>query len=155
MSCTQTSSTISTTQNSVQILFPLTSGSRASGAKAAACAKHSIGRINLPRQSKTEVDWGRFPPGVTLRCRDAWITAYATICGPEDIINGLLNDVISCIGVGVAAAGLSAIFAGPAAALPAFEAAFKGCLATKIDSRVNEITVSLSTEEETGDWGPC
>lgn len=155
MSYTQPSATISTSENSVQLLFPLVSGARVIGAKAAACSKHSLGRIPLPRQSKTDVDWGCIPPCVTLRCRDAWITAYATICGPEDIINGLLNDVIACIGVGVAAAGLSAIFAGPAAAAPAFEAAFKGCLSTKIDERVKEISVSLSTEEETGDWGPC
>ena len=156
MSCGQSSvSARAAEEGSVQILFPLKGGNKATGAKAAACSKHHLGTIGLPRQSKTEIDWDCFPPCITLRCRDAWLSAYATICGPDDIVNTLLNDVIKCVGVGVTAAGLSAIFAGPAAALPAFEAAFKGCLATVIGDRVKEISVSLSTEEGTGDWGPC
>lgn len=143
-------------KRTVQLLYPLENDVTVNrGNKSSACSKHTLGRISLPRQSKTDIDWGCIPPCVTLRCRDAWTTAYATICGPEDIINGLINDVINCVGAGVAAAGISAIFAGPAAALPAFEAAFKACLTAKIGDRVNELSVSLSTEEETGDWGPC
>lgn len=139
----------------VQLLFPLREGIRKTGARAVACSRHSLGRINLPRQTKTEIDWDCFPPCVTLRCRDAWVSAYATVCGPEDIVNGLIDDVVHCVGIGLAAAGLSAIFAGPQAALPAFEVAFKTCLYDKVKDRVNEISLSLSTEEETADWGAC
>lgn len=139
----------------VQLIYPLKKGEKLKGATAAACSRHRLGIANLLRQSKSEIDWGCFPPCLTLRCRDAWLIAYATICGPEEIINQLINDIINCVEVGVAAAGLSAIFAGPAAALPAFEAAFKGCLASKVDQRIDEISVSLTVEEETSNWGPC
>lgn len=142
-------------EGSVQIIFPLKSGEKITGSKAVACSKHHLGVYGLPRQSKLEVDWGCSPPCVTARCRDAWLSAYATICGPEDIINQLMNDVIKCVQVGLAAATLSAIFAGPAAAGAAFEVAFKGCLAAVVDQRVNEISIALSVEEESADWGPC
>lgn len=141
----------------VQLIYPLDNQGRAAkGPTAAACSKNSLGTIPLPKQTKTEVDWGCRPfPCTTTRCRDAWTTAYATICGPEDIVSGLVNDVTECVKVGVVAAGLSAIFAGPGAATPAFEAAFKGCLFNKIGDRVSELSVSLSAEEETADWGAC
>lgn len=139
----------------VQFIYPLIGGKKEVGPRALACSKHHLGTINLPRQSKVEVDWDCFPPCLTLRCRDAWISAYATICGPEDIVGGLVNDVIECVTAGAVAATLSLIIGNPAAALPAFEVAFKGCLATKIGERVKEISVSLSTEQGTGDWGAC
>lgn len=124
-------------------------------ASSAACAKITLGSTNLPRQVKTETDFSVFPPRITLRCRDARITAYATICGPQDIIGDLINDVKDCAMAGAVAAGLAAIIAGPAAALPAFQAAFEPCLVQKIGSRINEISVSLGTSHETGNWGPC
>ncbi len=118
------------------------------------CKRYKLGTTNGPRQTK--VEWRNTPlPSPTLYCRDSVYAAYAELCGPDDILDALWGDVQNCAGVGVAAAGLAAIFASPAAATAAFEAAFKGCLAAKIAARVNEIQVHLGVDDETGDWGPC
>jgi len=124
---------------------------------ASICKKHKIGSTNGPRQNK--VVWtndGIFgTPSPTMYCRDSLYGAYAELCGPDDILDTLWGDVQNCAGVAASAAGLAAIFASPAAALPAFEASFKACLAARVAGRVDEIQVHLGTYDETGDWGPC
>jgi hypothetical protein len=124
---------------------------------ASICKQHKIGSTNGPRQTK--VEWRNEPPfGIpspTLYCRDSVYAAYAELCGPDDIIDTMWSDVQTCAGVAASAATLAAIFASPAAALPAFETAFKACLAAKVAGRVDEIQVHLSTADETGDWGSC
>ena len=121
------------------------------------CKRHPLGSTNGPRQTK--VEWtndGPFgTPSPTLRCRDSRYTAYAELCGPDDILNSLWGDVQNCAGVAAGAATLAAIFASPAAATAAFEAAFKGCLTVKVGARVDEFQVHLGVSDETGDWGAC
>jgi hypothetical protein len=124
---------------------------------ASVCKRHRLGSTNGPRESK--VEWtndGPFgTPSPTLRCRDSLYVAYAELCGPDDILDALWGDVQNCAGVAAGAATLATIFASPGAATAAFETAFKGCLATKIADRVNEIQVHLGVSNETGDWGAC
>ncbi len=117
--------------------------------KAIVCQTHKVGWSSLPRETKLE--W----PGPTLRCRDRWISAYATVCGEGDLLGRVVNDTIDCLGTAVVAAGLAAIIANPAAAGATFEAAFKACMASKIGDVANSFTVALSTQTETGDWGRC
>ena len=121
------------------------------------CKEHSLGWTKGIRQSK--VVWrnnGPFgTPSPTVYCRDTIYTAYAELCGPDDIIDTLQEYVNDCIKVGLAAATLTTIFASPGAATPAFEAAFKGCLSAKIGDRINEIGVHLTVKDTTGDWGKC
>jgi hypothetical protein len=113
--------------------------------------------MNGPRESKVEWTNDGFlgTPSPTFRCRDSLYVAYAELCGPDDILDAMWDDVKNCAGVGVTAATLAAIFASPGSATAAFEAAFKTCLATKVDARTNEIQVHLGVANETGDWGPC
>ena len=121
------------------------------------CKEHSLGWTKGIRQTK--VEWRNDGPfGIpipTLYCRDTIYTAYAELCGPDDIIDTLQEDVKNCINVALGAAALTSIFASPGAATPAFEAAFKGCLTAKIGERVNEIGVHLTVKDTTGDWGAC
>ena len=118
---------------------------------ASVCKKHPIGSMNGPRQSK--VEWHGISP--TLYCRDSRYVAYAEFCGPDDILDALWGDVQNCAVAAAGAATLAAIFASPGAATAAFEVAFKGCLAARIQDRVNEIQVHLSVADETGEWGSC
>ena len=121
------------------------------------CKQQSIGSTNGPRQTKLEwTNDGPFgTPSPTMRCRDSYYTAYAELCGPDDIINELWGDVQQCITTAVGTGILTSIFGSPAAATPAFEAAFKLCLTAKVGNRVDEIQVHLSVADETGDWGAC
>jgi hypothetical protein len=67
-------------------------------------------------------------------------------------LNSIWGDVTSCAVSAAAAATFVAIIASPAAALPAFKAAFLACIVPKIGERAKEISVALSTQQEHGDW---
>ena len=121
------------------------------------CKEHSLGWTKGIRQQKLEwTNDGPFgTPSPTLRCRDTIYTAYAELCGPDEILDTLWADVQTCIMAALAASALTTIFASPAAATPAFEASFKGCLTAKIGDRINEIGIHLTVRDTTGDWGAC
>lgn len=119
--------------------------------KEVVCQRHKLGWATIGRESK--VEWNGLSP--TLRCRDRNATAYCLVCGESDVVNKFVNDIISCLGAGLAAAGIAAIIISPAAATPAFAAAFKACLVTKIGDIANSLTVNLEVTTETTDWGPC
>ncbi len=121
------------------------------------CREEELGWTKGIRQTKLVWTNDGFlgTPSPTLYCRDTRYTAYAELCGPDDILNTLWSDVQSCVQTALVASALTSIFASPAAATPAFEATFKGCLIAKIGDRINEIGVHLTVKDTTGDWGPC
>lgn len=121
------------------------------------CKEQSLGWTKGIRQSKVVWTNDGFlgTPSLTLYCRDTIYTAYAELCGPDDILENLWTDIKSCIETALAASALTTIFASPAAATPAFEASFKGCLFAKIGDRINEIGIHLTVRDTTGDWGAC
>jgi hypothetical protein len=65
-------------------------------------------------------------PSPTVRTAEQRVYAYATIAAPS--ASSIQNDLQQCAVQGAAAAGLSAIIASPAAAMPAFQAQFEGCM---------------------------
>jgi hypothetical protein len=121
------------------------------------CKRFSVGSTGKIRESK--VEWsndGPFGlPSPTLRCRDGWNEAYVEFCGPDDIIEQAWGDLQECAKYAAATATLVAIFASPAGALPAFKAAFYGCIEVKSQQASEQVGVALGVEHESGDWGAC
>ncbi|MER8546548.1 hypothetical protein [Mesorhizobium sp. M1169] len=98
-----------------------------------------------------KVEWeGGFIKYPVLYTRTSKITAYAEFSAPD--LNSIWGDVTNCATGGAVAATLAAIFASPAAALPAFKAAFLACIVPRVGERAKEISVALSTHQESGDW---
>jgi hypothetical protein len=60
------------------------------------------------------------------------VYAYAVVETPT--VAGIQNDVQQCAVQGAAAAGLAAIIASPAGAMPAFQAQFESCLQERAQS---------------------
>lgn len=118
---------------------------------------HVCRRVELGRSGsipETMVKWEGSPiPIPYMYFRTSSMVAYAEFCAPDDLLNNAWNDVVSCAIAAGGAAGIAAIVAGPAAALPAFELAFKTCVVAKLGGRANEIQVSLSTQQQPNeDW---
>lgn len=111
--------------------------------------KVEIGHINGVPEVKVEWEGGfiKYP---VLYHRDSKLTAYAEFAAPD--LNSIWGDVTSCAANAAVAATLVAIIASPAAALPAFKAAFLACLIPKIGERAKELSVALSTQQEHGEW---
>lgn len=137
------------TKKHVTVYLPVTRGKVSLDTKSVICQLHDLGWAKINRESK--FDWGTG----TLSCRDLNAHAKCKVCGPSDLLNTFINDILNCLGVATTAAGLAAIISDGAAAYPAFKAAFDVCLEQKIGDRINEITVTIWTENETTDWGPC
>lgn len=68
-------------------------------------------------------------PSPTLETAEQRVSVYAVV----DAFNAssIQNDIQQCAVQGAAAAGLSAIIASPAAAMPAFSAQFESCLQSR------------------------
>lgn len=111
--------------------------------------KVEIGHINGVPEVKIEWEgkWIKYP---VLYQRTSKLTAYAEFAAPS--LSDIWGDVTSCAAGAAVTATLVAIIASPAAALPAFKAAFMACLVPKIGDRAKEISVALSTRQEHGDW---
>jgi hypothetical protein len=116
------------------------------------CHKTDIGSVSGIPEFK--VEWEGHPiPHPILYTKTSRLVVYAEICGPDDLLNDAWNDIVQCAAVAGAAAGITAIVGSPAAALPAFKAAFITCMDAKIGIRVSEINVALSTEQQaSGGW---
>jgi hypothetical protein len=87
-----------------------------------------------------------------IETRQSKVTAYAEFCGPDNIVNGSWDAIRTCAVSAAGVAAVAAIISDAAAALPAFKAAFIACLAPKIGDAANQLSVSLSTEQSSGDW---
>lgn len=111
--------------------------------------KVEIGHIDGVPEVKVEWEGGWIKHPV-LYHRDSKVIAYAEFSAPG--INEIWGDITTCAAGAAAAAGIAAILASPAAALPAFKAAFLACLVPKIGERANQISVALSTKQEHGEW---
>jgi hypothetical protein len=135
--------------HTVEIIIPLENGRAPAPANRAVCQRHRLGWMKVNRETKLE--W----PGPTLRCRDRNAVAYALICGPEDLIGKLVNEIAECCIVALAAATLTAIIGNPAGAKAAFWAAFSECMRRKIGDAINQVSVELEVNSETTDWGRC
>ncbi len=107
------------------------------------CKSLEIGRHgNIP---EFRVKWEGIKS--KLQTRRSSMIIEAQFCGPEDLLNNAWNDVVQCAMSAAGAATIAAIAASPAAALPAFEAAFVACITTKLPARASEIGVGLSAEQ--------
>lgn len=84
----------------------------------------------------SEVEWrndGPFGlPSPTLRTAEQRVYVYATVEAPNAA--SIQNDIQQCAVQGAAAAGMSAIIASPAAAMPAFAGQFESCLTSRAES---------------------
>jgi hypothetical protein len=100
---------------------------------------------------ETKVEWeGDIVQYPVLYTRTSKITAYAEFSAPN--IGDIWGDITSCAVAAAAVAGIAAIIASPAAALPVFKEAFMQCITAKIGERANQISVVLSTEQTSGQW---
>lgn len=96
-----------------------------------------------------KIEWQGTPiPRPVTYTRQSKVTAYAELCGPEDVLNSFWEQLRSCAIGAATAAGLSTIIAGPQIALPAFQASFVAC----VDDKAKSVQVGLSTEQEVGGW---
>ena len=75
------------------------------------------------------------------------VTAYAVVEAPT--LPGIQNDIQQCAVQGAAAAGISAILASPAAAMPAFQGQFQSCLQ---DRAKQYFSISLELSEGQCMW---
>jgi len=102
--------------------------------------------VNAESQ-KVELGWGNITPcstvewtndGIfgtpspTLRLAEQRVYAYAVVEAPT--VAGIQNDIQQCAVQGAVAAGLTAIIASPAGAMPAFQAQFESCLKQRAQS---------------------
>lgn len=100
-----------------------------------------------------KVEWEGHPiPHPVTYTRQSRLSIYAEFCGPDNIINGVWNDIETCALAAAGAAALSSIAESPVGALPTFKAAFMGCIIAKVGNQANEISVALSSKQESGDW---
>jgi len=77
----------------------------------------------------------------------------AEICGLDDILDDAWGDLVECAKNVAISATIAAIVASPAAAMPAFQAAFIPCATAKLGSRFSEIRVGLHVEQRpVTDW---
>jgi len=116
------------------------------------CRKQELGRVpfGVP---EFKVEWhGRPIPHPVTFTRTSHIIAYAEFCGPDNIINAFWGDIVTCSFAALGAVAVSQIVESPVGALPTFKAAFMGCILAKVGEQANQIEVSLSTEQQSGDW---
>lgn len=83
----------------------------------------------------------------TVETAEQRVYAYSIIEAPS--LPGLQNDIQQCAVQGAAAATLSAIIASPAAAMPAFQGTFEGCLQSRAQ---NYFSVSLNISDGQCMW---
>ena len=70
-------------------------------------------------------------PSPTTEFADQRVYAYAVVEAPS--VGSIQNDIQQCAVQGAAAAGLTAIIASPAGAMPAFQAQFESCLQSRAE----------------------
>lgn len=114
------------------------------------------GQVNAETQ-KVELGWGNITPCSTVEWRndgpfgtpsptliesEQRVYAYAVVETPT--VPGIQNDIQQCAVQGAAAAGLAAIIASPAGAMPAFQAQFESCLQQRAQ---NYFSLSLELSE--------
>jgi hypothetical protein len=100
-----------------------------------------------------KVKWEGHPiPHPVTYTRMSDVALFAEISGPDNIMNDGVNAVRECAVAALGTAAVAAIIADPAAAVPAFKAAFIACMAGKIGGEANQLDVGLSTEQEPGVW---
>jgi hypothetical protein len=96
----------------------------------------------------SKVEWrndGIFgTPSPTVVTAEQRVHAYAVVETPT--VAGIQNDIQQCAVQGAAAAGLAAILASPAGAMPAFQAQFDSCIQERAQSYL-----SLSLEVSEGE----
>ena len=116
------------------------------------CRKVKLGQLpfGVP-EFKVEFEGHPIPHPVTYT-RQSRLSVYAEFCGPDNIINGVWNDIETCALVAAGAAALSSLAESPVGALPTFKAAFLACLIAKVGDQAKQISVALSTSQESGDW---
>lgn len=111
--------------------------------------KIELGWGNITPCSK--VEWrneGPFnTPSPTLVEAEQRVYAYAVVETPT--MAGIQNDVQQCAVQGAAAAGLTAIIASPAGAMPAFQSQFQSCLQQRAQ---NYLSLSLELSEGQCMW---
>lgn len=130
----------------VELIIPVAAGRTQ---KSIVCVRRRLGWMKINRETKLE--W----PGPTLRCRDRNAHAWAVICGPDDLVNAIVNDIMNCAAHAAVVAGIAAIIASPSVALPVFAEAFKACIIQKIGDQVQKLSINLEVTSETTDWGAC
>ena len=65
------------------------------------------------------------------------------------------KEIISCLFVGAAAAGVALIGSSGTAVIPAFNAAFWGCLKTKIPNLIkDDLKITFTEKKTSGEWKP-
>lgn len=116
-----------------------------------------IGSNALAETHRVELGWGNIDncrtlewtnngflgtPSPTYRESEQRVYAYALIDAPT--LPGIQNDLQQCAVQGAAAAGLGVIIATPAAAYPAFQAAFGACMSQRAQ---NWASFSLNLSE--------
>ncbi len=88
-----------------------------------------------------------------IETRRSSVIVEAQFCGPDDLLGEAWGDVVQCALSAATTATIATLAASPAAALPAFEVSFYGCLAAKLPQRAKEIGVGLSAEQRpVTDW---
>ena len=124
------------------------------------CKKFQLASVDGVPELKTE--WTQQCNDLTGICidlpqlfqRTSQVVAYAEICGPADLLEEAFNDIKECALLAATAAVVAAIFSDGAAAASAFEAVFEPCIEQKLEDRAAELTVSVGTDQESGEWHP-
>ena len=107
-----------------------------------------LGTHDMPNQSRTHKH-GNFD--YRWETRSAWKKAYVDITHPT--LDDFINDAVQCAQGAASVAVLTAIFAeNPAAGFAIFWPAFKACMYTKIGARVDQLSATLGSSDETGCW---
>ncbi|WP_213538520.1 hypothetical protein [Nitrosospira sp. NRS527] len=83
----------------------------------------------------------------TLETADQRVDAYAIVDAPT--VAGIQNDIQQCAVQGAAAAGITAIVASPAGAMPVFQAQFENCLQSRAQ---NYFSLQLQLSEGQCMW---
>lgn len=100
-----------------------------------------------------KVEWKGHPiPKPVTYTRQSDVALFAEISGPDNVMNDGVNAIRECAVAALGTAAVAAIIADPAAAVPAFKAAFIACMAGKIGDEAKQLDVGLSTQQESGDW---
>lgn len=86
-------------------------------------------------------------PSPTVKTAEQRVYAYAVVEAPN--LGGIQNDIQQCAVQGAAAAGLAAIIASPAGAMPAFSAQFQSCMQQRAQSY---LSLSLELSEGQCMW---
>jgi hypothetical protein len=127
-----------------------------SGGTIGVFAARECRRVQLARLDgipETKIEWeGSLIKYPVLYTRTSELVAYAEFCAPSDLLGQFWGDIVGCAGGAATASIIAAIFASPAAALPAFKVAFVGCITAKVGNRVDDISIALGTEQKHGEW---